>query len=263
MGGLAQRRYERSEHIWRCFYKHHPDLVCVEVAIVLAQDEPDELRDRACHLDAGRSSADDGKSQLPATQLRVLRPARGFELGKDPIADGETLVQVLEAHGLLGEVEVAEVVALRTGGQDQVVVPERTVVCEHAPGLEVDAGDHSLQEVRVVNRAYELAHRTRDLTGIEQRSRDLVEQRREQVVVVAVDERDVDGSAPKRARAGQPAEARAGDDDPRSFLTPADCAVPSAAGSAYHRCGGGSPSSPAPSFPRSPRAETSAASASS
>ena len=42
-GSLAQAGNESSEDIWRRFDKHHPDLVYVEVAVILAQHQPDEL----------------------------------------------------------------------------------------------------------------------------------------------------------------------------------------------------------------------------
>ena len=51
--------------------------------------------------------------------------------------------------------------------------------------------------------------------------RHLVEQRLEQVVVRAVDQRHVDVGAPQPLRGGKPAEAAADDHDPRSPASPA------------------------------------------
>jgi len=198
------------------FDKHHPDLVCVEVAVVFAQDEPDELRDGAGHLDPGRASADDREAEEPAPGGRVLGPAGSLELGQDPVAQGEPFAELFQPHRVLGERPVAEVIALGAGGQHEVVVANRSVVGQQAAPVEVDAGDLGLAEVGVVQRADELAHGPRDLTGIQERACHLVEQRREQVVVVAVDDEDVDGCVPQRAGARQTAKAGPGDDDPRS-----------------------------------------------
>src|SRR6266852_778085 len=77
--------------------------------------------------------------------------------------------------------------------------------------LEVGAGDLREEKVRVAQGPDQLAHRAGDLTGVENRRGDLVEERREQVVVVAVDEQHVDRRPFQRSRAGATAEAGARD----------------------------------------------------
>ena len=69
---------------------------------------------------------------------------------------------------MVGDRPVAEVVGLRARGQDEIVVRDRSVVRQQATGGEVDALDRRLEEVRVAQRADELAHWARDLTGVEQ-----------------------------------------------------------------------------------------------
>ena len=90
---------------------------------------------------------------------------------------------------------------------------KRAVIREQPAVLEVDTGDRRLQEVGVVQRADQLPDRARDLTRIQQRRGHLVQQRSEQVVVVAVDKQDVDRRVLQRPRACQPAESRSRDDD--------------------------------------------------
>ena len=78
---------------------------------------------------------------------------------------------------------------------------------------EVDV-DHVALPVPDVGRVAEhLAHRRRDLRRVQQAARDLVQQRREQVVVLPVDERDVDRLARELLRALQAAEPGTDDDD--------------------------------------------------
>ena len=72
-----------------------------------------------------------------------------------------------------------------------------------------------------VRRAAEhLAQRRAMSRRVQQAARDLVQQRREQVVVLPVDEHDVDGLVAELAGALQPAEAGADDDDPGCALSP-------------------------------------------
>src|SRR5260370_24608816 len=86
---------------------------------------------------------------------------------------------------------------------------------QQAAPLEIDAGDVREQEARVAQRPDQLPHRSRDLTGVEHCRGDLVEQRREEVVVVAVDEQHVDRRPLQSPSAGEAAEAGARDHDPR------------------------------------------------
>ena len=89
--------------------------------------------------------------------------------------------------------------------------------------VEVDVDDLALAVADVRRAAEHLAQRRGDLRRVQQAARDLVEQRREQVVVLPVDERDVDGLAPQRLRALQPAEAGADDHDTGMGTHAADC----------------------------------------
>src|SRR6266568_1133385 len=201
-----------------CLNKHHPNLVYVEVAVVLAQNEPDQLRDRARRLDAGRSTADDHKRQQLPPAIRVVGPTRRFELGENVIPNRQAFVEVLQSHRVLRQRSVAEVVGLRACGQDQVVVMDRSTVSHQMSANEVHAGDRSLAEVGVLQRPDQLPYGTRDLTGVEQRRRDLVEEWSEEVVVVAVDQQHVHGCVLERPRARQARKSRARDDHPRTHL---------------------------------------------
>ena len=108
--------------------------------------------------------------------------------------------------------------AARARGDDQRVVaePERLAVRAggvHGARVEVEAADLGEQHAGVVLPAQDAAQRRRDLGLGEDARRHLVEQRLEQVVVGAVDQRDLDRRAAQRARGGQAAEAAADDQD--------------------------------------------------
>ncbi len=198
------------------FQQHHLDLGHVEVAEVFAQHEPDQLRVRAGELHAGRAAAHHDERQHRAPFLGRLRPARRFEPRQDPVAQGERLVEALQPQRVTGQRLVAEEVRLRAEGEDQEVVGQRPVVRQQEPPLQVGARHLGLPELDVAQRPSQLANRPRDLAGVEQRRRHLVQQRREEMEVVAVDQQHVHVDPLQGARARDPGEAGARDDDARS-----------------------------------------------
>src|SRR5439155_19638600 len=133
----------------RCLYKHHPNLVYVEVAIVLAKHQPDQFGGGPGHLDAGRPAPDDDEGEHRPALLRVVRPARSLELGQDVVADGQALVEVLQAKRMLRQRRVAEVVALRARREYEVVISDRTVVGDELVSIQVDSRDGSLPKISV------------------------------------------------------------------------------------------------------------------
>ena len=90
------------------------------------------------------------------------------------------------------------------------------MVGEEKPPLQVCTMDLGLAELDVAQWPDQLPHRSSDLARIQQRCGHLVQERREQVVVVAVEEQDVHIDALQCTRARDPAEAGARDDHARS-----------------------------------------------
>ena len=87
----------------------------------------------------------------------------------------------------------AEVAADGAGGEDQVVVRDRFGVSDHDASLvEVDTDDTHHLEVRVRLSPDHPADTRRDVVGRDACGRNLVEERREGVEVVLVDQGDVD-----------------------------------------------------------------------
>jgi hypothetical protein len=108
---------------------------------------------------------------------------------------------------------VPEVRVRRTGRHDQVVVAELAFVQQRPARRGVDGAHVPEQHPAVALAAQDHADRRRDLRGREARRGDLVEQRLEHVVVLAVHERDVHGRAREPARGLQAGKAAADDDD--------------------------------------------------
>jgi hypothetical protein len=110
---------------------------------------------------------------------------------------------------------IPEVVVLAAGREHQVVERDILAVTHaHDPTHEVGPAHLGLQKVDIVRRAEGGSKRIGDVGGGQQRCRDLVEQRRELVVVAPVDEQHVDRPADEPARARQAGEAAADNHHP-------------------------------------------------
>jgi hypothetical protein len=83
----------------------------------------------------------------------------------------------------------------------------------HRTRVEIDVDDIAEHHAGMSLVAKDIADRRRDRALREDPGRDLVNERLEQVVRVAIYDRDCDGFAPEPLRGEQPSEARAHDDD--------------------------------------------------
>ena len=130
------------------------------------------------------------------------------------IAQPQGLGQRLQPDRRAGELLVAEVVVGAPGGEHQVV--ERDVLA-HAgpdgPAREIHRRDDVLAEPHVWRSAEAPAKRVGDVGGVQERGGDLVQERREQVVVAAIQQHHVEGLAVELSRARQATETTAHDDD--------------------------------------------------
>ena len=195
--------------------------VWVDVAEVAGQGGVGELGECSGHLDAGRPGADQDKGQQPPAYRRVGTRFRLFEGEQQAAADQRRVVDRFEARRQPRPVVMAEIGVLRPGRQHQVIV---ALGCPK-PGLDpacrgIDAG-HLVEQYRGVPlMAQHGPDRLGDIGRRQRRGRDLVQQRLEQVVVVAVDHRHVDGRPRQPASGFEPAEAGADNDDARPGARP-------------------------------------------
>ena len=125
------------------------------------------------------------------------------------VAQSQRLAQVLQSKGGLRKLVVSKEVVDAPGGEDKVVVLERTVFRLDLLRIQVNPSHASHPNVDVRNPAKHGAGRTRDLGRIEQRRGDLVEQGREEVVIVPVYEDGIDVRALEAAHHLETAETRA------------------------------------------------------
>ncbi len=178
------------------------------------------LDQRAGHLHAGRPGTDDGKAHPRGALLRVVAALGKFEGANDPRPDVEGVGERLQPRRDSGPVVVTEVAVRRARSEDQVVVADALAIVQgHAARGAVESDDFGLQndEVAALHLApQDVADRRRDRGRRQAGRSDLVQQRLEQMVVGAVDERDIDLGAREAAYRLQPAEAAADDQDARA-----------------------------------------------
>ena len=160
------------------------------------------------------------KVSSAARRCRIGLALGALEGEQDAPANRGGVLERLQAGRERLPFVMAEIGVARAGGEDQRVVGQRCAVIEqHALRRDVDAGRRVASSVVHFGPvAQQMADRPGDLRGRERRRRDLVEQRLEQMVVAAVDERDRDRRAGKAEGGFQPAKAGADDDDAMGLL---------------------------------------------
>ena len=164
----------------------------VERFEVFGEHLREQLGQRAAELDTGRPAAGDHDAERALFDERAV-PVGVLELSQHGGPNLDRVFERLERQRVLVHAGDAEVAADRARREDQVVVRDRFAVGDHDPTLvEVDADDTRHLEVRVRLAPDHAADARRDVVGRHTCGRNLVEQRREGVEVVLVDEGDVD-----------------------------------------------------------------------
>jgi hypothetical protein len=195
--------------------EHHAGAADVEMLEVLGQDLREQLGQRAAELHPGRPSARDHEREAPVVHQRGV--GVGFlEAAEHAAAQVGGVGHRLEWDRVLGHTGHPEVARDGTGGEDEDVVGDREItVDEHFVAVEVDAVDGGHAGLDVRRTLHDAAQVGRDVLGREARRRDLIEQRREGVEVVPVDDRHLHRRTGEAHRRRDPAEPTAHDHDVR------------------------------------------------
>ncbi len=185
-----------------------------ELGMVVPEHDREQLGQRTGVLDAGRSAADDDEREEAPPLLVAVGLACALEAREHVVSQAHRVAERLERERRLRHGVVPEPVGLAPGREDEVVGRDLGAIAraDRPPG-EIDVRDERLPHAHVARVAEHGAERIRDVRRIEQRRRDLVEQRREGVVALPVDEQHVDVAAVELPRARQPAESTADDHD--------------------------------------------------
>ena len=171
-----------------------------------------QVGDGAGHFDAGRAGADDDERQQRRAPRRIGLALGALEGDEDAPPQRGGVLQRLQARRERLPFVMAEIGVARAGGEHQRVVGQGIAVIEqHALARGVDAAHVGKQRRHLLASAQQIADRPGDFRRRQRRGRDLVEQRLEQMMVAAVDQRDLDRRAGKPKGGFQPAETGADD----------------------------------------------------
>ena len=130
--GRAQVFREGAQDRRPAFEQQDPRRARIEMPEVAGERVPRDLRERARHLDAGRSAADDDEGQQRGRFCRIALPLGALEREQHPPPDLERVLERLEPGRDAPPLVVAEVRVRRAGRDDQEVVVDHAVGQEQA-----------------------------------------------------------------------------------------------------------------------------------
>jgi hypothetical protein len=202
-----------AQHARAGFDQLHARVRRVDAAELAHQRVARNLGQRAGQLHAGGPAAHH-REREPGRALGLAARGLGMlEREQDAAAQRHRVVERLQARRVLGPLVVAEVGVRRAAGHQQEVIGQRCAVGQHdLARRQVDARHFAQAHRHVALPAQDVAQRRGDVAGRQARGGHLVEQRLEQVVVGAVDQRDVERRLGQRARAPQAGKAAADHD---------------------------------------------------
>ena len=190
----------------------------IEVAEVVEHRVVRDVRENARELDARGPAAHDHEAQ-PRFTIVLRGLLRLLERAQKAMTNLERVLEALEPGRHWLPLVVPEVRVARARRDDEIVVRHLDLpeVRLHDAALDVDAVDLRHQHRRVRVLAQQPPNRRRDVARRQHGRRHLIEQRLEEMVVRAVEQRDVDVRRCCSPRAAsEPREAAADDHDARS-----------------------------------------------
>jgi hypothetical protein len=168
---------------------------------------------RARELDARRSAADHREGQAGVSFRLAAAGLGAFESREDAAADHECVVEILQAGRVALPLVVTEVGVRRAARDQQGVVFDLAAIGHHRARPQIDQRDLAHEHGDVALLAQDVAQRCGDRRRREAGGGHLVQQRLEQVMVAAIDQRDLHRCAAQLPHGPQAAESTTDDHD--------------------------------------------------
>ena len=184
----------------------------VNVPEVLDQGDARDLRDCSRHLHAGRPAAHDHKRHRSLAFRVIMRLLRDLESHQHPLPDIQRIIETLEAGCVLLPFGTSEIRVPRACSDHEKVVVQRPVRCDDSLVRDVDALRFAEDHLRIFLIAQNVTQRLRDVRGRERRRRHLIQQRLEEMMILAIQKREPHIRFLQSFRGLQPAKAAADDD---------------------------------------------------
>ncbi len=192
----------------------------IDAAELRLERGPRHGRQRACHLDPGRSRPDQHERQKILLTARIALDLGELEQLQDSVAHRQHVGDRLRIRRDLRPLIVPKVTPGGAGRQDQEVVtngPDAEPGLVHGDGalLWIHAEDFGHLDHRVLLAAQQMADGGGDLDSGEDAGGDLIQQWLKQMMVRPIEEGDPHGRSFERACGSEAAESAADDDDVR------------------------------------------------
>ena len=208
------------QHPVETFEQDHLRGAGVDPAELVAQCAEGDLGDGARHLDTGGSAADHDEGEVRLALVVIVGAFGALECGQHAPSDLQGILDGLEARCESFPLGIAEIRVRRPGCEHEVVEGHLASVVEpHDLRLAVDVDDLAEYDVDVQLLGHDRADRLGDVGRSEAGSGDLVEQRLEEMVVAAVDQRQPNVGVCQPSRRSDPTEAATDDHHVRSSAT--------------------------------------------
>ena len=168
-----------------------------------------ELGNGAGHLDAGWAAADHNESHQSPSFVNISLVFGAFEGKQDAATQIGRVVDGLQPGCKRCPIVVAEIRMPRTCSEHQVVIPNAPPIGDHLFTGDIDPRHVREHDLDVALSTKDAANWRGDIGRREPCGCDLVEQRLKQMVVVAIDQRDVKRSVCQALGSREPAKASA------------------------------------------------------
>ena len=184
----AQRGRKSGEQRATRLDQHHPRLGNVEHRIVVNKHMVDKFDKSPGKLHTSGTTANDHQGHQALADGGVLFADRILEVREDGIPQQRGVLDIFQPKGVLGKIVVAEKVVGAARSNDQVIVGQRDGVGRHQFGVKVNVDDLGHHEADIAVFADNRPHGEGHRLGFETGGSDLIKQRPEAVVVVAVND---------------------------------------------------------------------------
>jgi hypothetical protein len=184
----------------------------------MCQNVTRDFRQYAGEFHAGGASAHDDEVQRVVAGAGKSPPFGQFKRKQNAAADFESVFDGLQARCVGLPVVVTEVGVRGAGSDHEIVVGKLLLGGFDDATDEIEVLDFFQQREDIGVAAEDCPDRSGDFAGGESSGGNLVEERLEGVVILAVDDGNFDRGARERARNVETAEAGADDQDARCFL---------------------------------------------
>ena len=205
-----QRVGEAGEQARPALQQEHAGRGRIDAPELTVQRVPRDLGDHAGELHAGGTATDDHEREQCVALACGARAFGRFERQQKPSAHLERIFDALEAGRVLLPLRVPEVPVPRARGEHEIVKRDlhRAAVQRNPPRVRIDTIHVGHHHGHVGLIAQQRADRHADVRRVQHGGGDLIQQRLEQVVIGAIEERDAHGrvgQSPRGRDTGEPA----------------------------------------------------------